>query len=126
MRSYSVAVAALALQAPLKWTDNAIAKHPIPSVLSERRGVARRVQFSALLVLAIARELQLEMGTPLGAALEIAHQVAAGGHPDGVRRGALCIVVDLARLRDALEERLADAMESAPTPRRGRPPGGVK
>jgi len=123
MRSYSVAIASLAIDAPLKWTDNAISQHRIEGVLSARRGVARRVTHSALVVLGVTRELHIALGVSVADAVVLAHDIVATGR---VSRGAVRIEFDVAALRAHLEQRLSDAMESAPTPRRGRPPAGAK
>ncbi len=122
MRAYSVAVASLGINAPKKWTDNAISQHDIDGIVSTQRGVARRITFPALLTLAIARDLQTDLGMSLSGAIRVAAGLTC--HPDGreIRLGPLTISMDVAAARRALEMRLADAMESAPRPRRGRPP----
>ena len=123
MRAYSVAISSLALDAPLKWTDNTISQHAVHGVVSAQRGVARRISFPALLILAVARELQVELHLSTSAALAVAHQLTQPGGESGIRHGAIHLSVDVAAVRHRLEQRLADAMESAPAPRRGRPPG---
>ena len=62
MRSYSVAISSLAIGSPHKWLDNLLSHFPLPDVGSERRGIARRVPHSALVRLALTRELHLELG----------------------------------------------------------------
>ena len=57
MRSYSVAVAALAIGAPRKWTDNVLSQHQLPEIVSVRQGVARRIPYHTLIQLALIREL---------------------------------------------------------------------
>jgi hypothetical protein len=122
MRAYSVAVASLSINAPKKWTDNAISQHNIDGIISTQRGVARRITFPALLTLAIARVLQADLGMSLSGAIRVATGLLS--LPDGreMHVGPLTISMDIAAARRALEMRLADAMESAPRPRRGRPP----
>ena len=121
MRSYSVAVASLALEAPMKWTDNAISQNTIPGIVSARRGVSRRVTFPALTLLAVARELHLTLGMSVSSAIQLAIRHIDEA-PAPVHLGLLELSVDLAALQARLDRRLADALESAPMPRRGRPP----
>lgn len=120
MRSYSVAVASLALDAPVKWTDNAISAHRIEGVVSARRGVARHISFQALLLLAVVRELHLQLGCSVARAFEIGRDLTDGARPGELHFGDVTVSVDVAHLRRTIESRLAEALESAPTPRRGR------
>ena len=125
MASYTIAVASLAIDAPLRWTDNAISQHRIDGVVSERRGVSRRITFPALLTLAVARELVNELQVSLAHALTLASELAR--EPEGAE---ICLAhtvlrVDLPAIRHDLQQRLADALESAPLPARGRPPLGA-
>ena len=62
MRSYSVAVAALAIGSSQKWLDNTLSHFPVPQVSSEKRGVARRIPHGALVHLALARDLHESLG----------------------------------------------------------------
>ena len=62
MRLYSVALTALAIDAPQKWTDNLIAHHDIPDVRSRSRGVARGVSWQGLVRIALIRELHVALG----------------------------------------------------------------
>jgi len=123
VRSYSVAVAALALDAPIKWVDNTLSHHSVLGVASASRDVARRVSFSALLSLAITRALQAELGMSTAAALSMAQNISTQSSDTVVQRGLVALHVDVPAVRALLETRLAETMESAPSPRRGRPPG---
>lgn len=122
MRSYSVAVSALAIGSSQKWLDNVLSHFPVQNVAAEKRGVARRIPHSTLLHLALARELHTELAVGVREALELASRlltadagvVSAGGH--------LRVTCDRVTLERELTERLRDALEFAPTPRRGRPP----
>ena len=121
MRSYSVAVTSLAIVAPPKWTDNLLSHHQIPGVTSHRRGIARRIPHSALVRLALVRELHLELGLGVRDALILAGELLSG-EPDAVPRGGhLRVTFDRAALEASVNDRLRDALESAPAPRRGRP-----
>lgn len=122
MRSYDVAVASLAIGAPRKWTDNVISQHSLPDVISERRGVARRITHPGLVRLALVRELQMELGIGVADALKVADDVLRQGSGGVHRAGALTLQVDLEALERRLARHLAEALESAPAPRRGRPP----
>ena len=121
MRSYTVAVSALAIGAPHKWLDNLLSHFPVPDVGSERRGVARRIPHSALLHLALARELHLDLGVGVRDALALAADLLSS--PEGAvsRGGHLRVTCDRLALEHAVGARLREALESAPAPRRGRP-----
>ena len=122
MRSYDVAVASLAIDAPLKWTDNLLSQHPIPDVIRARRGVARRITHAALIRIAVIRQLHTTIGVSVADALHIAAELLGPDTQSVSRRGHLSISVDLKELERSLNERLASALESAPSPKRGRPP----
>ena len=64
----------------LKWTDNVLSQHDVPDVVSARRGVARRIPHTALLHLALIRELHADLGLSVRDALGLARQFLA---PDG-------------------------------------------
>jgi hypothetical protein len=127
VRFYDVAMTSLAIDAPLKWTDNVLSQHDVTDVVADRRGVARRLPHSALVHLALTRELHVSVGLSVRDALELALELltqndAASGVFE-VRRGHLRISCDRSALERTLERRLREALESAPSPRRGRPRG---
>jgi len=123
-RAYSVAAAAFALDVPPKWLDNFLSQHAVPGVVAAERGVARRIPLSALVLLAIARDLQRELGVGLGRGLEAAVRLVGTGDDASVLPigEAAVLRVDVAALRRAIEDRLVIAMEILVAPRRGRPP----
>ena len=123
MRSYSVAVASLAIDAPVKWTDNVLSQHGVPGVQSDTRGVARRIPDSSLIVLSIGRQLHTRLGLGVADALRVAAELLNSHESGVVEYGQIRLAVDLTALRREVDIRLLDALESAPTPRRGRPPG---
>lgn len=125
MRRYDIAIASLAIDAPIKWTDNALSQHGVPGVAVARRGVARRIPHAALMHLALTRELHAVLGLSVRDALLLAQQLLAADDPPGVRRGPVHLVLDRASLDRSVERRLRDALESAPSPRRGRAPRTV-
>lgn len=122
MRLYSVAVASLAIDAPSKWLDNLLSHHQIPGVITERRGVARRIPHSALIHLALARELHIALHLGVRDAIRVAgallddreHAVHASGH--------LRVTFDRTALERDVTLRLHAALESAPAPKRGPTP----
>lgn len=121
MRLYSIAIVSLAIGAPTKWTDNLIAHHVIPDVRSRARGVARGIAWSGLVRIALIRELHLELGCGVRQAVALADQVLRAA-PDGAATGRwLTVTLERAAFEQELQRRLADALESAPRPRRGRP-----
>lgn len=123
MRSYSVAVSSLAIGAPHKWLDNLLSHFPVPDVDSERRGVARRIPHSSLVLLALTRELHLDLGLGVRDALALASDLLSSEEHAVSRGGHVRVTCDRRTLEQSLVARLRDALESAPAPRRGRPGG---
>jgi hypothetical protein len=123
MRGYDVAVASLAIDAPTKWTDNVLSQHDVPGVVAARRGVTRRITRAALLHLALTRELHVGLGMGVRDALSFAHELLALDAADmSLARASLRLGCDHVLLERTLDQRLREALESAPVPRRGRPP----
>lgn len=120
-RAYTIATAALTLDVQAKWLDNTLSHIRVSGVQQARQGVARRISIDGMLILAIAALLIDELDMPLAAAIRIAEGLALnnGEHttPEGVG-----IQLSLERLRSTLLERLENAVEIAPLPKRGRPP----
>jgi hypothetical protein len=119
-RAYTIATAALALQMPAKWVDNALSHNKVPGVHQQRQGIARRLTVDGLLILAVAATLVRELGAPLAVALQIAQLLIRNDGHYAVTAGVR-IAVDLNNLRTNLLERLESAVEVAPIPKRGRP-----
>jgi len=126
LRLYSVAIASLAVDAPTKWTDNLIAHHDIPEVRSTARGRARGVSWAGVVRIALIRQLHLGLGCGVREAVALSSALLLAP-ADGI---SVARWVSLGFERRALEQhlqrRLADALESAPRPRRGRPTGRAK
>jgi len=120
-RAYTIATAALTLGMPIKWLDNTLSHIRVPGVQQERQGVARRLTIEGLLILAIAILLINEFGMPLAGAIKIAEELASNGgrytSPEG-----LALQLNLENVSTGLLERLENAVEIAPIPKRGRPP----
>ncbi|SRR6266566_2321120 len=120
-RAYTIATAALALRMPLKWLDNALSHYKVPGIQQRRQGVARRLTIDGLLTLAVAITLIHDLSIPLLAALEIADKLIRNGGRHISAQG-VDIQLDLETLKARLFERLENAVEIAPVPKRGRPP----
>ncbi len=121
MRSYNVAIASLAIEAPQKWTDNLLSHHVLPGVVSGTRGLARRIPYQALVRLALVRQLHTVLGIGVADAVRIAGVMLDSAGTPIYSGGQLSVTLDRAALERRLDARLADVLESAPTPRRGRP-----
>ena len=126
MRAYTVAAVAVTLKVPPKWIDNALSHHVVPGVVQARQGIARRLSPQAVTILEIALQLVRSAGLPLGRALEIGNKLTqAGTAGTGEARvqlsRSISIVVDSPAIRADTSARLAEAVEIAPRPRRGRP-----
>jgi hypothetical protein len=122
VRGYDVAIASLAIDAPLKWTDNVLSQHNVAGVVGARRGVARRISRVALLHLALTRELHVSLGMGVRDALALATEMLTHDPGVSIARESVRISCDRVALERALDRRLREALESAPAPRRGRPP----
>jgi hypothetical protein len=122
MRGYTVAASAFTLEVPIKWLDNVLTHHQVPAVQQSRQGVMRLLAPSALLQLEIALILHRTLAIPLTVAIPLALELKQAGGEIITGSPALAISLDLSRLTSDLNRRLADAIEIAPTPLRGRPP----
>ena len=128
MRGYSVATAALALKVEPKWLDNLLSQNRVPGVAQAGQGVQRRIQPEAIYLIATAHALNRDFQIPVGAALRLAQALWAkpGDRepeaPSGIVQGDLAVSVNRAELRQRMATALAEALEIAPRPRRGRPP----
>jgi hypothetical protein len=127
MRAYTVATVAVTLHVPLKWVDNVITHHHLSGVTRARQGIPRRLTQRAVVVLAVALDLIQNLRLPLARALRLADDlVASEGREVRYRlspSSAIHVTLDLADVQDMVASRLAQAVEIAPVPRRGRPRG---
>jgi hypothetical protein len=120
-RAYTIATAALALETSVKWLDNVLSHNRVPGVSQDRQGVSRRLTIEGLLVLALAVLLIQELGVPTPRAIALAEDLAKNEGRHLANQG-LNLELDLVSIRGRLLERLENAVEVAPVPRRGRPP----
>lgn len=120
-RAYTVGAVALALDVTAKWIDNVLSHHTVRGVAQERQGVSRKVTLEGLLQLALAIILIEDLEIPTSSALSLANTLTDSGGSVKTPAG-ISIDLDLAAIRARLETRLAQAVEIAPVPRRGRPP----
>jgi hypothetical protein len=120
-RAYTVATAALALGTSVKWLDNVLSHNLVTGVAQERQGIARRLTVEGLLVLGLAVLLIQELGLPTHRAIALAEDLANNEGTYLAQQG-LNLALDLPSFRARLLDRLENAVEIAPVPRRGRPP----
>ena len=120
-RGYTVAASALALGVSTKWVDNVLSHNRVVGASQQRQGVARNLTFESLIVLSIALALIRDLHLPTPHALELATQLARNGRYDSPHR--IRIEFDTSLIRSDMSVRLANAVEVAPMPTRGRPPG---
>ena len=120
-RAYTIGAVALALDVTAKWIDNVFSHHTVRGVAQERQGVSRKVNLEGLLQLALTIILIKDLEVPISSALRLANTLT---ETDGSLKtsAGISIDLDLAAIRGRLETRLAQAVEIAPVPRRGRPP----
>ncbi len=120
-RAYTVATAALALGVTAKWVDNILSHNKVLGIRQERQGIARRLSIDGLIILGLTALLNSELGLPTAEAIRVAEEIAKTNGQYFARYG-LSVQIDLASFQAGLLERLENAVEIAPVPRRGRPP----
>jgi len=104
----------------MKWLDNVLSHNRVSGVAQQRQGVSRRLTVEGLVGLAVAILLVRELGLPVAKAIAVAENLAKN---DGryVAPQGLMLTLDLPSFRGDLLERLENAVEIAPVPKRGRP-----
>lgn len=126
-RSYDVAIAALTVGVPHKWVDNLLSRHQLTGVQCARQGVTRRLSQDALSTIAIVWMLTEELGLPVTRAVEIAERLTTSGDARlTFGEGSVLLAIDRAAVGRQVADRMAEAIESAPRRRRGRPPKDTK
>jgi hypothetical protein len=122
MRAYTVATVAVTLGVAPKWLDNVLSRFAVRGVLQSRQGVSRRLGPHAVVTLHLANELVRTLGLPLGEAISLAERIGESGETGSVQLFSTAhLTVDVARATREVGERLAQAVEVTPVPKRGRP-----
>jgi len=119
-RAYTIVTAALTLGTSMKWLDNVLSHNRVSGVTQQRQGVCRRLAVEGLVGLAVAILLVRELGLPIAKAIAVAENLANNEGRYIASRG-LMLTLDLSSFRADLLERLENAVEIAPVPKRGRP-----
>lgn len=122
MPLYTTATAAAALDVSPKWLDNLLSHNQLQGFPKESQGVARRLPLTALLVISLAREFIDTTGLSAPAALRLAARLLNSRGQNATISPLFTIAVNTDALQNTLLHKLARAVETAPTPRRGRPP----
>jgi hypothetical protein len=121
MKTLSTDSAAVALGVYRKTLDNMLAREGRSLIGVGRRGRSRRIPIGVLERIAIALILGRDLGVTIAKGIELAESII-GSPGSPVRVGSLATIdFDLARLRDALEASVTEALESVAEPTRGRP-----
>lgn len=120
-RAYTVATAALALGMPAKWVDNILSHNKVLGIRQERQGIARHLSIEGLLILALTALLIDELDLSTAKAISVAEGIVKNRGRYLAQQG-LSVQIDVPVFQAHLIERLENAVEIAPQPRRGRPP----
>jgi len=121
MPFYNTASTAAALDVSQKWVDNLLSHNKLAGVQQARQGVPRRVSIEAIVVMAVAKQLNEAMGLSIPAALSLAEQLTVAPHGRLMLAPAIELSVDLETLSKELRDQLAHVVEVTPHPQRGRP-----
>jgi hypothetical protein len=120
VRSYTIVVAALALETDVKWLDNLLSHHQVRGLARKKQGIQRQIPPDSLLVIAVARVLIATISLPIGKALELADRLVESPNST-IDLSSLTVSADVRAIGTRLQERLADAVEGAARLPRGRP-----
>ena len=124
MPAYTITAVAVTLGVTPKWLDNVLTRFQVHGVVQSRQGISRRLGHQAVITLHLANELIRTLGMPLGEAISLAERA---GSTEGTAQlplfSSASITIDLAGLSREVSQRLAQAVEVTPVPKRGRPPG---
>jgi hypothetical protein len=120
LKTLSTDAAAAAIGVDRKTLDNLLAREGRSLLERGRRGRSRRIPVDALIIIATAFILNRDLGVGIANALELAKRVNAEQGPVAI--GSLTsLAFDVARLREALESSIDEALESVAERTRGRP-----
>jgi hypothetical protein len=104
----------------VKWVDNVLSHHVIQGVGRNRQGISRRLSLESIIELAVALRIHNGFGSSINRSLQIARSLGPGGI---CRIQGVTISVNLQEIRAEVLDRLQQAVETVPVPKRGRPPG---
>ena len=124
MPAYTVAATAVTLEMPLKWVDNVLSHHRSPEspehVRVSHEGCRLRRSSTLEIALRISKALGISHRAPW-----ISPPVCCASPPLTRCRSrsgqGISLSIDMKEVRNGLLERLAHAVEVAPSPRRGSP-----
>ena len=122
MPLYNTATTASALRVTPKWLDNLLSHNDLTGVQSESQGVSRRLPLSAVMAITLAKQLIDQLGIPSSMSVRLAEELLRNGDGTLAVSPQLHLNVALDSLRESVMEQLSHAVETAPSPRRGRPP----
>ncbi len=122
MPLYNTATTASALRVTPKWLDNLLSHNDLTGVQSEAQGVSRRLPLSTVMAIALATQLIDQLDIPSSTAVRLAEEMMRKGDGKIALSPQLHLGVALDSLRESVMEQLSHAVETAPSPRRGRPP----
>ena len=133
MRAFTTHTVAVALDLDAKWIDNLLAQNKIEGCIRVRQGVGRRLSLRGVLHVALIADLTHYLRIPVRAACEVAAELLGpgtgkahigppGGPAQFALTPALVLSLDVEALERSVARLLAHAVETAPRPRRGRPP----
>jgi hypothetical protein len=122
MPLYNTITAAAALGVTPKWLDNILSHNEMDGVQRSSQGISRRLSLSAITTLSLAKELIDSLHISTSAALNIAARLAEDSAGDLILSPRLRVIIRTDLIKTDVLTRLTRAVESSPTPRRGRPP----
>ena len=122
MPLYNTATVATALQVAPKWLDNLLSHNELAGLHSDSQGVSRRLPLATVIAIALAKELIETLDLSASTAVRIAEDLLRDDNGELTMSPHIRLEVPLDTLRASVMDQLSHAVETAPTPRRGRPP----
>jgi hypothetical protein len=119
-RAYSTSTVAHALRADPKWLDNLLAHHNVLGTAKARQGSPRHLTPESIAILYIAKALTSSLGCTVAQALEVATSLVK--QRELHLAPGLTLTADPSSIHELLQQRLLDAVQTAPPKTRGRPP----
>jgi hypothetical protein len=109
-----------------RWVDNLLARFELPGVESVGQGTTRRISNLGIYHVALVSRLVDGLGIRLEAASALSIKLLAPRGDSVSVFGELELRFDREAFVDAIDARIADAVESIVPPRRGRPRGQTR